>query len=1123
MSTTVNLASAIRFKAGGRSGPAVSKGRGGSARTAARRTGGAEEERGTRGPSQAVGSRNSSSMLLWNALRGQARGATSVACRASAGNKNKAFSTAVDEVSQVIPEAVDPAVAKTKFGFEVVKEEFVKEYGSNCVLYRHQATGAELMSVHNSDENKTFGAVFRTPVENSTGIPHILEHSVLCGSRKYPIKEPFVELMKSSLNTFLNAFTYPDRTCYPVASCNTRDFYNLVDVYLDACFYPRCIEKKDSASGKQVFEQEGWHYELEQPDPSQLSFKGVVFNEMKGVYSSPDSVLGRVCQQALFPDITYGVDSGGDPRDIPDLTYDEFCQFHANFYHPSNTRFWFYGDDDPETRLEILSNYLKDFEANQAAVEKSKVLTQQKFSEPRTVTDYYAVSESEDPSQAGQQKAYVNVNWVLEDDVFDVETQLAFGFLDFILLGTSGSPLRKALIDSGLGEAVCGGGLEDELRQPTFSIGLKGVDASDEESLKKVEKLILDTLSSLAKDGFSDSSIEAAMNTIEFSLRENNTGSFPRGLSLMLRSMTGWIYDKDPFEPLKWEDQLEAFKGKLKEQTPTKLFGDLIRKYLIDNPHRVTVNLLPNTTLQAEMDQEEQSKLDVLRKSMTEDDISELMKKTQELKTHQETPDPAEALKCIPTLDLSDIPKESQKIPTAIRKVSSGGEEVEVLGHDIFTNDVVYSEFAFDMSSVPKNLLYLIPLFCRALTEMGTKNENFVELTERIGRKTGGVSAYSFTSPLKGEEKPCAYIIIRGKATKDKFGDYCEIVEDIIGNVQLNNKDRFKQMVFETIAGQEASLVGRGHTYAAGRLGAQRDMASAASERMGGVSNYVAMKELAEKIESDWDQVHQDLQTLRNAIFKKKGMLVNLTADENTLSSIDDQVNGFIDSLPASASGLSLGEDSVAWYQGKDSGLLLPKQNELLVVPTQVNYVAKCTNLYTDTDYEAHGSSIVIGKYLSTTWLWDRVRVVGGAYGGFCSFDNTSGMFSFMSYRDPNLSKTIDNYDGSTAFLKDLSLDKDELTKSIIATIGDIDSYQLPDSKGYTAFMRHLLKVSDEERQERRDQILSTSLEDFHNFGDALQSAMESSSQVCAVTSKDMAKQAEEEKKDLGFDTKQIL
>ena len=683
---------------------------------------------------------------------------------------------------------MNPEVAKSKYGFEIVKEEYVKEYGSNCVLYRHTGTGAELMSVHNRDENKTFGAVFRTPVEDSTGVPHILEHSVLCGSRKYPIKEPFVELMKSSLNTFLNAFTYPDRTCYPVASCNTRDFYNLVDVYLDAVFYPRCVEKTDPESGKQVFEQEGWHYELDTPDPSKLQYKGVVFNEMKGVYSSPDSVLGRVCQQALFPDITYGVDSGGDPRNITDLSYEQFCDFHQNFYHPSNTRFWFYGDDDPETRLEILASYLNDFEANQAGVEKSRVLTQKKFAEPRVVTDYYAVSE--EAGQDGQQKAYVNVNWVLEDDVFDLETQLAFGFLDFILLGTSGSPLRKALIDSGLGEAVCGGGLEDELRQPTFSIGLKGVDSSSEENLKKVEDLVLSTLESLAEKGFGDSAIEAAMNTIEFSLRENNTGSFPRGLSLMLRSMAAWIYDKDPLEPLKWEDQLAAFKKRLEDETPTKLFGDLIRKYLVDNPHRVTVNLLPNTTLQAELDGEEQGKLDLLRKSMTEEDMEELMRKTRELKTHQETPDPAEALKCIPTLELADIPKESQKIPSSLTEMTSGGEKVEVLSHDMFTNDVVYAEFAFDMSAVPKDLLYLVPLFCRCLTEMGTSKEDFVELTERIGRKTGGLGAYSFTSGVKDEDGVRGYVMFRGKATADKFADYCGIVQDIIQNVELNNKNR---------------------------------------------------------------------------------------------------------------------------------------------------------------------------------------------------------------------------------------------------------------------------------------------------------------------------------------------
>ena len=1008
--------------------------------------------------------------------------------------------------------SVDPSVAKAKYGFEEVRQEYISEYGSLCTLYRHTVTGAELISVQNDDENKTFGAVFRTPPENSTGIPHILEHSVLCGSRRYPIKEPFVELMKSSLNTFLNAFTYPDRTCYPVASCNLRDFYNLVDVYLDAVFYPRCVESNNPEGGRQIFEQEGWHYELESSEKKDLSFKGVVFNEMKGVYSSPDSVLGRVCQQQLFPDTTYGVDSGGSPEYITDLSYDEFKDFHSAFYHPSNTRFWFYGNDDPEKRLEILNGYLVDFEANQEAVAKSKVLTQSLFTEPKTVVDYYAVSDGPEEKS----KAFVSVNWLLSEDVFDVETQLAFGFLDFLLLGTSGSPLRKALIDSGLGEAICGGGLEDELRQPTFSIGLKGV---QKENLVQVEAIVMDTLKQLSKTGFTQSAVEAALNTIEFSLRENNTGSFPRGLSLMIRSMAQWIYDKDPFEPLKWEEELSKFKSKLEADGDNgkKIFGGLIDRYLVANAHRVTVQLLPDPSLSEKMEAQEQEKLDRMRADMGPAEVDDMIAKTKALKLHQETPDPAEALKCIPTLALKDIPKQGATIPSAVSSLGEGEGVVEVLRHDIFTNNVVYAEVAFDMSAIPAPLLYLVPLFCRCLTNMGTDEEDFVQLTERIGRKTGGLSAYPFTTEVKGSSVPKAYIVVRGKATGDKFGDFLDIANDVLVNTNFDNKERFRQMVLETKAGQESAIVGRGHTYANGRLNAQRSTAGALSERLGGVANMEAVKALTARVESDWPSVKADLESIRDLIFKKKGTIVNLTADDATLKSIDGYLTRFVESLPEGAPQVQ------DWALGQDASLLLPKSNELLVVPTQVNYVAKATNLYEDAGYELDGTSQVISKYLGATWLWDRVRVSGGAYGGFCNFDIHSGMFSFMSYRDPNLTKTVANYDGSAGYLAGLKMDEDELNKAIIACIGDIDSYQLPDAKGYTSFVRHIMGISDEDRQRRREQILGTTLDDFHRFAKTLETAMAASSQVCAVTSKEMGATAQEERKDLGFVTKNVL
>ncbi|KAI8103761.1 hypothetical protein M9435_006289 [Picochlorum sp. BPE23] len=981
-------------------------------------------------------------------------------------------------------------MAKQAHGFTLVEEQYIAEYGSRVGLYRHDKTGAQVMSVVNSDENKTFGVTLRTPVDNSKGTPHILEHSVLCGSRKYPIKEPFVELLKGSLNTFLNAFTYPDRTCYPVASANLQDFYNLVDVYLDAVLHPNCIRDP------QIFAQEGWHLELDNPsDP--LAYKGVVYNEMKGVYSSPDSVNGRVTQNVLFPDTSYAKDSGGDPRNIPDLTFEEFKGFYESYYHPSNARFWFYGDDPAEERLRILSGYLDEFEERQV---NSSVQLQKLFDQPRRVVEKYAVGEADGSEE--EPKSFLSVNWLLSEEPLDLETELGLGFLNYLMLGTSASPLRKALTDSGLGESIIGGGVEDELCQPIFSIGLKGV---KQEDASKVEKLIIETLERLEKEGFASSAVEAAINTIEFSLRENNTGRFPRGLSLMLRAMSNWIYDRDPFRPMKWQDDLSAFKARL--DAGEDVFSPLIRKYLLDNAHRVTVELNPDDQLSKEMETMEKERLEQERERL-EASLDQVVEATKVLKEKQETPDPPEALSCVPSLSVADIPKDVTPVPTAITSSESG---VTTLAHDLFTNDVLYMDIAFDLKSVPSNLLHLVPLFCRSLTQMGTEKESFIELTERIGRKTGGIGVSPFVSAVRGSSDPVGYIMVRGKTMAGKTQDMLDITRDILVSAKLDDKERFKQMVLETKSSLEGGIIGSGHSFAGTRLDAQRSTAGWVGEEMGGVMYLDKIRKLVSRVESDWDGVKKDLETIRSAILQQKGALVNITGDEGALSAADKALKDFWSSIPALSHS---GEN--------DWNAILPRQNTALVVPTQVNYVCKGANLYEDAGYELSGSSYVINKLLGTTWIWDRVRVSGGAYGGFCDFDTHSGMFSYLSYRDPNLLSTVDVYDGTPDFLRNLDLTSEELNKSIIGTIGDIDSYQLPDSKGRTAFMRHILGVTEEQRQIRRDEVLGTTLRDFKEFAEALD-AVRMKGEVVAVTSSERVEAANKEREGFFQEIKRVL
>ncbi|CDY28099.1 BnaC06g02800D [Brassica napus] len=974
-----------------------------------------------------------------------------------------------------------------KLGFEKAREEFISECKSKAVLFRHKKTGCEVMSVSNDDENKVFGVVFRTPPKDSTGIPHILEHSILCGSRKYPLKEPFVELLKGSLYTFLNAFTYPDRTCYPVASTNTKDFYNLVDVYLDAVFFPNCVDDVHT------FQQEGWHYELNHPSED-ISYKGVVFNEMKGVYSQPDNILGRITQQAKN---TYGVDSGGDPKDIPKLTFDKFKEFHCQYYHPSNARIWFYGDDDPVQRLKVLSEYLDMFDASPAR-DSSKVEPQKLFSGPRRIVEKYPAGGDGDLKK----KHMVCLNWLLSEKPLDLQTQLALGFLDHLMLGTPASPLRKILLESGLGEALVNSGVEDELLQPQFSVGLKGV---SDDKVQKVEELIMSTLRKLADEGFDTDAVEASMNTIEFSMRENNTGSSPRGLSLMLQSIGKWIYDMDPFEPLKYEEPLKTLKARIAEEGSKAVFSPLIEKFILNNPHCVTIEMQPDPEKASQEEVEEKNILQKVKASMTDEELAELARATEELRLKQETPDSPEALKCVPSLNLSDIPKKPTYVPTEVGDVNG----VKVLRHDLFTNDILYTEVVFDMGALRHELLPLVPLFCQSLLEMGTQDMSFVQLNQLIGRKTGGITVYPFTSSVWGSDVPCSKIIVRGKSMVGRAEDLFNLMNCVLQEVRFTDKQRFKQFISQSRARMENRLRGSGQGIAAARMDAMLNAAGWMSEQMNGLSYIEFLHTLEQKVDQDWEGISSSLEEIRTSLLSKNGCIVNMTADGKSLTSTEKFVGKFLDSLPEKPSG-----GQVTW------DARVPLRNEAIVIPTQVNYVGKAGNIYSS-GYKLDGSSYVISKHIGNTWLWDRVRVSGGAYGGFCDFDSHSGVFSFLSYRDPNLLKTLDIYDGTGDFLRGLDVDEDTLTKAVIGTIGDVDSYQLPDAKGYSSLLRHLLNVTDEERQIRREEILSTSLKDFKEFAEAVDSVRDKGVAV-AVASQEDIDAANKERSDF-FEVKKAL
>ena len=737
--------------------------------------------------------------------------------------------------------------------FELLRDEEIPELNTRALLYRHR-TGCEIVSLINDDENKVFGINFRTPPADSTGIAHILEHSVLCGSRKYPVKEPFVELIKGSLNTFLNAFTYPDKTCYPVASTNLQDFYNLIDVYLDAVFYPRLTPE--------VLQQEGWHYELADPgDP--LRYKGVVFNEMKGAYSDPERILGERTQQSIFPDTTYGVDSGGDPRDIPALSFDQFKRFHDDFYHPSNARIYFYGDDDPQQRLALLHDYLSDYEAHSV---DSTIGTQPRFTAPKQQQFPYAV----DPDAVEEPKCFVVLTWLLQDEI-DADERRALQVLEHALLGTPGSPLRKALIDSGLGEDLTGSGLEIELAQMFFSVGLKGVQQGDADA---VEALILQHLGDLADGGIDQGMVAAALHTAEFRFRENNTGSFPRGLGLMLRLLTDWLYDRDPFTPLRFADSFAALKAKL--AADDRYLEELIQRHLLDNAHRTTVVLQPDAELGTRLEEEETSRLAEARAGMNHAELEELVAATQKLKHLQEQPDAPEDLAKLPRLQLSDLDAAIKTVPRQEDQIAG----VPVLHHDLFTNGIAYLDVGCDLRVLPQKLLPYIPLFGRALLEMGTKRMNFVELHQRIGSQTGGLNAHSLVGPRPDGGPAATYLFLRGKAMVERVSDLTAIMRDVLLEGRLDDRERFLQMALEERASAEGGLVPGGHRVVSTRLRAQFDETGWLAEQMRGLSYLFFLRQLIEDIRRDWPAVQARLEQIRALLVNRPGMLCNATSDD---------------------------------------------------------------------------------------------------------------------------------------------------------------------------------------------------------------------------------------------------
>ena len=955
---------------------------------------------------------------------------------------------------------------QTYSGFRLTQKKEIDELKSLGLLFEHEVTKAELMILENDDDNKVFSATFRTPPENDTGIAHILEHSVLCGSKNFPVKEPFVELMKGSLQTFLNAMTFPDKTMYPVASRNRKDFFNLMNVYLDAVFYPNISEE--------TFKQEGWHYELNSPK-DKIVYKGVVLNEMKGEFSNPESCIDRQLAHSLFPSTAYGFESGGDPKCIPDLTYQEFREFHRKHYHPSNSRLFLYGDGDTQSYLDFLQEkYLQDFEHMDV---NTSIAHQRSFQKPKRKQMAYPVSSDE----SLEKKTYVLLGYKL-DKAVNHEHCLGFSILSHLLLGSSASPLRKALITSELGSEVIGGGFDDNRADTMFAVGLKGTEPEHE---NKILALIDSTLRELAKNGIEEDMILSAVNSIDFKLREANFGGFPKGIVYNIQALSSWLYDKDPFSHLKFEKVMR----KIKKQMHAGYFEDLIRRYLIENNHRSILVAIPQQGLGKKWEARERKILKMVKEGLTSDQVNNLIAETQKLQGLQLAPDSPEALATLPSLAIEDVPKEIEKYPLEIKK------QGEILFHDLFTNNIAYTQIGFNTHTVPGEMIPYIPLLGTLVLGMGTRKHSYTEVSKLIGMHTGGIRTSHFTSAtVQDRQQVLSYIFFNGKALMEKVDNLFDLFDELLGEYSFDDTKRLVEIIRSARADMEDSIVPHGNHYVQARLQSYQSRLGKFDELTDGITYYRFLEQLLERVEKNPAEVADMFRQVAGRVFTRKNALFNITSGQKDYQVIEKRIVRTVDALSATD-----------WSEEKWDLKALPL-NEGFLTASNVQHVGKGANLY-DLGFKYSGQFETLKALLRTGFLWDKVRVHGGAYGSGNSFNLFTGDYSLVSYRDPNLTETLGVYDEIADFLNHLDLSSEELTKMIIGCVGKMDPPLTPDRKGSASMIDHLTGRTHELKQQYREELLSTSLEDLKGYAPLFEKIRDAGN-VCALGNEDKLKKS---------------
>lgn len=948
-------------------------------------------------------------------------------------------------------------------GFRVNAMSHIEEVNSDAYVMEHVKSGARLMYLDNDDDNKVFYIAFRTTPDNSKGVPHIMEHSTLCGSRKYPLKEPFVELAKGSLNTFLNAITWPDKTMYPIASRNDVDFHNLMDVYLDAVFYPNCLKNP------QILMQEGWHYELENKE-APLTYNGVVYNEMKGALSSPEAIMEDRAMEKLFPDTTYGVESGGDPEVIPTLSFREFTEFHRRFYHPSNSYIYLYGDMDIDKTLEYLDGeYLSAFDRRNV---DSKVKTQAPFGKRISVTAPYGIAENEDTEGKAIHALYNAFN-----DHMSTMDSLAFRILNYVLIDMDGAPLKQAVLDAGLGSDLSGS-YGDSYKQPVWIVEVTGSEVDKQQAFADV---VDSTLRSIALKGLDKDMLEAALNRTEFTARENDYQGRPKGLFYGVRAMDLWLYDRDPMEALRYIDDINTLRDNLK----TNYFENLLLRYVIKNPHQVLITMKPEKGLTEKMNRETAEKLAAFKSSLSDEQLDEIMASTKALKERQASGETEEALETIPLLSRKDLKRTVEE--EVLEKENVSG--MDHFHFDVHTNGITYLNLYFPLSGLTEEDIPYAILLSTLLRSLSTTKHSYGELARLSNAYTGGMSfAVNGYGKVEDTNAYLPALTVRAKALTAKADKLLDLLGEVINHTLFTDTKRLKELILQEKSEWDMTAFSRGHSLVMTRLTSYFSRGGEFAEQSG-LSYYYFLADLARKFDGEKEKLVAKLEEVSRKIFTRSGLFFETIGEEEEKKAVRSNLSLLVDDMEE-------GEKK----EPRPFSFPPAEKNEAFRTSGKVQYVAKGGN-FKSHGFAYTGALKVMETILRYEYLWKKVRVLGGAYGAFTQFLR-DGTAILCSYRDPNLAETLKAYEDLPAYLENLTLSNREMTKYVIGTMAAAETQLTPSMKGERAMVHYLSGNTRESRMKIRDEVINCQVEDIRKLAPLVESVMKDP-YICVMGSED--------------------